>query len=234
MRLGVIPARGGSKRIPRKNIRPFCGRPMIAWTIQAAQESGCFDRLLVSTDDPEVADIARSHGADVPFVRPADLADDHTATIPVIAHAIRWQMNNQAMPKEVCCLYATAPFMQSADIRRALTLLTEGDSDYVFPVTAYSFPVQRAVRLIPGDRVQMAHPEHYQTRSQDLETQYHDVGQFYWGKAKAWLDLVPMFSTASRAIVLPAHRVQDIDTLDDWRRAEIIFRMLEAEPLSAG
>lgn len=233
MKLGVIPARGGSKRIPRKNIRPFCGRPMIVWTIQAAQESGCFDKILVSTDDPEVAEIAQRSGAEVPFVRPASLADDHTGTVPVIAHSIQWHMSNGTVPTEVCCLYATAPFMQPADIRQALTLLKEGNCDYVFPVTAYSFPVQRAVRLTSGDRVQMAYPEHYQTRSQDLETQYHDVGQFYWGTAKTWLDLVPIFSTAARAIVLPGYRVQDIDTLDDWHRAEIIFRMLQAAPLNA-
>lgn len=224
MRLAVIPARGGSKRIPRKNIRPFGGLPMIAWSIRAAAESGCFDRILVSTDDAEIAQVAREHEADVPFVRPAELSDDHTGTIPVIAHAVTWQSENGPAASEVCCIYATAPFIRAADIRKGLRTLHKTGADYVFSVTSYPFPIQRAIRVTPEGRVAMFQPEHFNTRSQDLEEAWHDAGQFYWGRADAWLAGTPIFSPASAPIPLPRHRVQDIDTPEDWQRAEMMFK----------
>ncbi|MBN9074382.1 MAG: pseudaminic acid cytidylyltransferase, partial [Rhizobiales bacterium] len=153
MRLAVIPARGGSKRIPRKNIRPFGGVPMIAWSIRAAVESGCFERIVVSTDDAEIARVAREHGAEAPFVRPSDLSDDHTGTVPVIAHAVRWQGENGPVADRVCCIYATAPFVRAADIRQGLRLLDETGADYAFSVTSYAFPIQRAIRMTPDGRV---------------------------------------------------------------------------------
>lgn len=226
MKLAVIPARGGSKRIPRKNIRPFCGKPMIAWSIEAALISGCFDRVIVSTDDPEIADVARQFGAEAPFVRPAELADDHTPTIPVISHAVNWVQSQSERPETVCCIYATAPMLQAEDLRQGLVLLEAQQCDYVFPVTIYPFPIQRAVRITTAGRVQMFYPENFGTRSQDLEPAYHDAGQFYWGRANAWLSSRPIFSPLALPLILPGHRVQDIDTADDWQRAEWMFSYL--------
>lgn len=224
MRLAVIPARGGSKRIPRKNIKSFGGKPMIAWSIKAAQESQCFDRIIVSTDDEEIADISRDHGADVPFMRPADLSDDHTGTMPVIAHAIQWQNEHAVAPSEVCCLYATAPFVEASDLRQALKVLESTGTDYTFSVTNYAFPIQRAIRITSAQRVEMFQPAQFNTRSQDLEEAYHDAGQFYWGRAEAWLMNKPLFSENSTPFRLPRHRVQDIDTPEDWQRAELMQR----------
>jgi N-acylneuraminate cytidylyltransferase len=228
MRLAVIPARGGSKRIPRKNIKPFCGLPMIAWSIRAAIQSQCFDRIIVSTDDAEIAAVAKAHGAEVPFVRPANLSDDHTGTIPVIAHAIDWHIQHAEAVTEVCCIYATAPFVQAADLLLGLQMLQSTDADYAFSVTSYNFPIQRAIRINAEQRVEMFQPQHFTTRSQDLEDAYHDAGQFYWGRAEAWLAESVIFGPASVAVLLPWHRVQDIDTPKDWERAEWMFKALQA------
>ncbi len=229
MRLAVIPARGGSKRIPRKNIREFAGKPMIAWSIEAARASSCFDRVIVSTDDAEIAEVARQWGAEVPFMRPAALADDHTGTIPVIAHAIDWLRAHGETPEQVCCVYATAPFVQPEDLRRGLEALQSRDADYAFSVTRYAFPIQRALRITDDGHVAMFQPEHFATRSQDLEEAWHDAGQFYWGRAAAWLEERPLFAAGSVPVVLPPHRVQDIDTPEDWVRAEWLFRAMRAE-----
>lgn len=226
MNLCVIPARGGSKRIPRKNIKSFCGKPMIVWSIQAALQSGCFDQVVVSTDDAKIADVARQCGAQVPFMRPAALSDDHTGTTTVIAHAIEWFAAHGRMPEMVCCLYATAPFVSAEDLRRGLAVLTKTGCDYAFSVASYPFPIQRAIRITPVERVEMFTPEHFNTRSQDLEEAYHDAGQFYWGKASAWLANKVIFGPDSVPILLPRHRVQDIDTPEDWVRAEWLFKAL--------
>jgi pseudaminic acid cytidylyltransferase len=228
MRLAVIPARGGSKRIPRKNIKPFAGKPMIVWSIDAALESGCFDRIVVSTDDEEIAAIASKAGADVPFIRPSDLSDDYTGTIPVVAHAISWMQENALAAETVCCIYATAPFVRAEDIRRGRSILEEGGADYAFSVTSFPFPIQRAIRVKTEGRVEMFWPEHFASRSQDLEEAFHDAGQFYWGRAEAWLAGRPLFSPQAAAVVLPRHRVQDIDTPEDWQRAEFMFTALNA------
>lgn len=226
MKLAVIPARGGSKRIPRKNVRPFGGKPMIAWSIQAALASGCFDRVIVSTDDEEIAAVARRHGAQVPFMRPPALADDHTGTIPVIAHAIGAERQLGYDPDAVCCLYATAPFVLAEDIVRGYEMLLQSGCAYAFSVTGYAAPIQRAVRITAAKRVEMFWPEQFNTRSQDLEPAYHDAAQFYWGRPQAWLAGKPIFSIDSVPIVLPRHRVQDIDTPEDWQRAELMLGML--------
>ena len=227
MRLAIIPARGGSKRIPRKNIKPFGGLPMIAWSIRAANESRCFDRVIVSTDDQEIADIAIAHGAEVPFMRPAELADDYIGTISVIAHAIAWQNQHGQTAREICCIYATAPFVQASDLQHGLQVLHNTGAEYAFSVTNYAFPIQRAIRILPEQRVEMLQPEHFNTRSQDLEEAWHDAGQFYWGKARAWLAHTPLFSHTSAPVPLPRHRVQDIDTPEDWKRAELMFKTLQ-------
>lgn len=226
MRLAVIPARGGSKRIPRKNIRPFCGRPIIAWSIEAARASGCFDRVVVSTDDEEIVAVARAEGAEVPFMRPAELADDHTGTIAVVRHALEWQTVEGPAPEALCCIYATAPFVTADDLRHGLGILLDGAADFVLPVARFGFPIQRALRLDAASRVSMVDPTKFATRSQDLEPAYHDAGQFYWGQARAWREADTVFGAASAAVLLPASRVQDIDTEEDWERAEWLFRAL--------
>lgn len=227
MNIAVIPARGGSKRIPRKNIKDFGGRPMIAWSIEVARQSECFDRILVSTDDAEIAKVAEQYGAEVPFMRPAALADDHTGTIPVIAHAIEWLQEHGETPEAVCCLYATAPFVTEDALQQGYRELNEyTDADYAFSVTSYPFPIQRALRMTSNGRVEMFQPEHFNTRSQDLEEAWHDAGQFYWGRTGAWLAGRALFGQRSIPIPLPRHRVQDIDTPEDWERAEWLFRAL--------
>lgn len=220
MKLCVIPARGGSKRIPRKNIKEFRGKPMIVWSIEAAIRSKCFDRVIVSTDDSEIADIAKNSGAEVPFMRPVHLSDDYTATIPVIAHAIRWQMENSFPPKDVCCVYATAPFINEKDIKRGLDTLRSTNAEYAFSVTTYPFPIQRAIRITQEQRIEMFQPKNFEVRSQDLEEAWHDAGQFYWGRASAWLESKPIFGKDAAPVPIPRHRVQDIDTIEDWNVAE--------------
>lgn len=227
MRLAVIPARGGSKRIPRKNIKLFAGLPIIAWSIKAAMESRCFDRIIVSTDDMEIAELAKAYGAEVPFLRPVELSDDQTATIPVIAHAVDWQSQHGPAASEVCCIYATAPFVQASDLQHGLQVLHRSGADYAISVTSYAFPIQRAIRITPEQRVEMFQPEYFSTRSQDLEEAWHDAGQFYWGNAQAWLAGKPLFSNDAAPVVLSRHRVQDIDTLEDWERAEWMFKALK-------
>lgn len=229
MKLAVIPARGGSKRIPRKNIKLFCGKPMIAWSIEAALQSACFDQVIVSTDDTEIAEVARQYGAMVPFMRPTELSDDYTGTIPVIRHAIEWLKAQGQQTEQVCCLYATAPFVRPEDIRRGLDTLTDTGCDYAFSVTSYAFPIQRAIRIDAESRVEMFSPEHFNTRSQDLEEAWHDAGQFYWGQADAWLNNKMIFSPASTPVRLERHRVQDIDTPEDWLRAEWMFKAMQAQ-----
>ena len=229
MRVAIIPARGGSKRIPRKNIKPFCGKPMIAWSIEAARLSGCFNRIIVSTDDPEIAEVARAHGAELPFMRPPELSDDHTGTIPVIAHAIDWMTCNSSLVEFACCIYATAPFVQAEDLRRGFDVLQQSGADYAFSVTSYPFPIQRAIRVTADRRVEMFNPEHFNTRSQDLEEAFHDAGQFYWGRAAAWLASTPLFSHDAAPVPLARHRVQDIDTAEDWECAEWLFKAIQEQ-----
>lgn len=229
MRLAIIPARGGSKRIPRKNIKIFGGKPMIAWSIVAAQQSKCFDRIIVTTDDIEIAQVAQAYGAEVPFLRPPELSDDHAGTIPVIAHAIEWQNTHGQAVSQACCIYATAPFVNPQDLQRGLSVLQTSGAQYAFSVTSYAFPIQRAIRITPEQRVAMFQPEHFGSRSQDLEEAWHDAAQFYWGEASAWLAGKPLFSQDSAPVPLPRHWVQDIDTPEDWARAELMFKLLTLE-----
>lgn len=228
MNIAVIPARGGSKRIPRKNIKLFRGKPMIAWSIQVALQSGCFSQVIVSTDDPEIAATASAWGADVPFERPSELATDTAGTIPVVAHAIDWLKKSGHACDAVCCIYATAPFLTSDDVRQGLELLRNNDCDFVFPAVSYGYPVQRAFRLTAERRVEMLDPNAFAFRSQDLETIFHDAGQFYWGRPSAWQSGESIFSRRSIALQVPTYRVQDIDTPEDWIRAEIMAQALES------
>jgi pseudaminic acid cytidylyltransferase len=227
MKIAIIPARGGSKRIPRKNLRPFCGKPIMAYSIQAARDAGVFDHVIVSTDDAEIAALAREFGAETPFVRPPELANDHATTVPVIRHAVDWVQANIGPVEQVCCVYATAPFVQADDLKIAYRRLVDGHvTGYVFSATTFPFPIQRAFRVKPDGFVEMFEPAHYNTRSQDLEEAYQDAGQFYWGSAAAFLSDKIFFATDSVAHVLPRYRVQDIDTPEDWRRAELMYQAL--------
>lgn len=228
-RIAIIPARGGSKRIPRKNIKDFCGKPMMAWSIEAAKASGCFDRIIVSTDDREIAKVAEQWGAEAPFLRPNDLADDYTGTLPVIRHAVEWLNDHEMMVGYACCVYATAPFVTPEDIQRGWELMQQSVASFVFSVTSYAFPIQRAIRITENGRVAMFNPEHFQTRSQDLEEAWHDAGQFYWGTADSWLEEKMIFGEDSVLVKLPRNRVQDIDTPEDWARAEWLFKAMQAE-----
>ena len=227
-RVAIIPARGGSKRIPRKNIREFCGKPMIAWSIEAAKASGCFDRVVVSTDDVGIAEVAKNWGAEVPFTRPTELSDDYVGTLPVIRHAVDWLNQNGEPVDYACCIYATAPFISPEDLQRGWNLIQQEAASYAFSVTSYAFPIQRAIRITTDGRVAMFSPEHFNTRSQDLEEAWHDAGQFYWGTADAWRKAAAIFTEAAVPIKLPRHRVQDIDTPDDWTRAEWMYRAMKS------
>lgn len=227
MKLALIPARGGSKRIPRKNIRPFRGRPVIAYAIAAARASGLFDRIIVSTDDEEIAEVAERSGAEAPFRRPPELADDHATTLAVIRHALDWADGTGLEVSHLCCLYPATPLMRSEDIVRAFALLEAEGADYCFPVTAFPFPIQRAVRIREDERLEMFEPCRFETRSQDLEPAFHDAGQFYWGRPEAFRRGEPMFSPAAVPLRLPRWRVVDIDTPEDWQRAELVFDLVE-------
>ncbi len=226
--IAVIPARGGSKRIPRKNIRPFCGKPMIAWSIEAARACGLFGRVLVSTDDAEIAEVGRQWGAEAPFLRPPELADDYVGTTEVMAHATKWALDQGWQLAAVCCIYATAPLLQAADLRRGLETLNSGPWSYAFAVTEYSSPIFRAFREHPEGGVEMFFPEHFATRSQDFPVALHDAAQFYWGRPEAWLEKRRMFERHSAPVRIPRWRVQDIDTEEDWERAALLWRALTA------
>ncbi len=224
MNIAIIPARGGSKRIPRKNIKAFGGKPMIAYAITAAKSSGLFDHVLVSTDDAEIASIANEWGAETPFVRPAELANDFTATVPVVAHAIQacedlgWSFDN------VCCIYPCVPFIEVDDLQGAFKRLEAGGIDYCFPVAEFPSAIQRAMKKDCDGVMQPFYPEFELVRSQDLEPGYYDAGQFYWGNRKAWLSN-PRIHSNGAGYVIPSCRVVDIDTPGDWGRAELLARL---------
>ena len=226
MKIAVIPARGGSKRIPRKNIKLFCGKPMIAWSIEIAKASKLFDRIIVSTDDAKIAEVAKHWGAEVPFMRPEELSNDYTGTTPVIAHAIQWLLDQGEPVSAVCCIYATAPFIQVNDLKQGWEELNSGNWDYAFSATDFAAPIFRSFKQTEAGGIEMFFPEHFATRSQDLPVALHDAGQFYWGLPKAWIKGKIIFSPSSKPIIIPRWRVQDIDTHDDWKRAELINKYL--------
>lgn len=223
----MIPARGGSKRIPRKNIKDFRGKPIIAYSIEAALKSGCFDKVIVSTDDKEIAEIAKQYGAEIPFLRPSNISDDHATTVDVIKHCLNW-FNTEGYPiSELCCIYATAPFIDTQSIQEGKNKLENDSVSYAFTATSYPFPIQRAMRVGHDETVEMFSPKEMQTRSQDLPEAFHDAGQLYWGKSEAFLQDIPIFSKHAKVILLPSYKVQDIDTPDDWLRAEAMHETLE-------
>ena len=229
MNIALIPARGGSKRIPRKNIKFFCGKPIIAYSIETAFASKLFNKVIVSTDDKEIAKTAKDYGAEVPFIRPAKLSDDYTDTNAVIAHGINWILGQGWELSGVCCIYATAPFIQKDDFIKAYDIFLTNKWEFVFAATSFIYPIQRAFMKLKTDRIKMFNSEHFETRSQDLPEAYHDAGQFYWGKTDAWLENAMAFSEKSTIVELPSYRVVDIDTEEDWIRAELIYKTLIAK-----
>jgi len=226
MKLAVIPARGGSKRIPRKNIKDFCGKPMIAWSIEAALACGLFDRIIVSTDDDEIAEIAIGWGVEVPFRRPKELSTDFAGTTEVIGHASQWAIDCSHDVTAVCCIYATAPFIQVDDLKLAWNEFSSGRWEYTFTATEYPAPIFRSFLQTAAGGLEMFFPEHFETRSQDLPTALHDAGQFYWGRPTAWIEGKRVFASHSKAVLIPRWRVQDIDSPDDWLRAELMHATL--------
>jgi pseudaminic acid cytidylyltransferase len=226
--IAIIPARGGSKRIPRKNIKAFAGKPMIAYAIEAAQASGLFEHVLVSTDDAEIQNIANDWGAETPFVRSAELANDFTATVPVIAHAINaceelgWEFS------KVCCIYPCVPFLEIGDLKGAMAKLENKPVDYCFPVAEFPSAIERALKLASDGLVAPFYPEHELIRTQDLEPAYYDAGQFYWGSKHAWLQNSNIHSSGV-GYEIPNWRVVDIDTPADWIRAERLATTLSAD-----
>lgn len=226
MKVAIIPARGGSKRIPRKNIKTFHGKPMIAYSIEAAIASNCFDQIIVSTDDNEIAKVAKSYGAQVPFCRPDDISDDYATTMDVMRHAIDWCQKEGWNVEVACCIYATAPFLLPDDLIRGYNLLQDREVQFAFSATSFSFPIQRAIKLNENNAVSMFSLENELLRSQDLEEAFHDAGQFYWGKTSAFLNKLSIFSPHSKAVLLPRSRVQDIDTQEDWEFAEALYSVI--------
>ncbi|MBF0263701.1 MAG: pseudaminic acid cytidylyltransferase [Gammaproteobacteria bacterium] len=225
MNIAIIPARGGSKRIPKKNIKKFLGKPIIAYSIDAAHKSELFDKIIVSTDNEEIAQLALKFGAEVPFLRPNELADDFTGTTPVVRHAAQWVEQNIAKPDNICCIYSTAPFVQAQAIKDSFTMLANLSKGHITAITSFSFPIQRAFKLDKDNHPIPFYPEYMPCRSQDLEDAYHDAGQFYWWTYDALINGV----SEHKAYQLPPYLVQDIDTLEDWKRAELMYQVLSQE-----
>ncbi|MCX6052218.1 MAG: pseudaminic acid cytidylyltransferase [Campylobacterales bacterium] len=223
--VAIIPARGGSKRIPRKNIKDFFGKPLIAYSIEVALKSELFEKVIVSTDDEEIADIARKYGAEVPFMRPKELSDDFTSSDEVIVHALKWLEENNESYEYVCTIYATAPFLDKKYLIEGFETLKNSNAINTFSATTMPFPIQRTFKVNENGRCEMFTPQYYNTRSQDLEEAYQDAGQFYWSKIGQSSDI--MFGKESIPIVLPRYLVQDIDTLEDWTRAELMYEAVQ-------
>jgi len=224
----IIPARGGSKRIPRKNVKLFCGKPIITYSIKAALASGCFDQVIVSTDDDEIAEVARQYGAITPFVRPKELSDDYCGTLAVINHCINWLIESGTKPSYVCTLYGTSPFVKAKSLQHSFEQLkSQSKKIYCFGVCEYPVPIQQAFKILAQDKIEMFEPDSFGERTQDLEPAYFDAGQFYWGTTQGFLSEQCMFSPAAIPYVLPKYEVHDIDNNDDWILAEAMFNALQ-------
>ena len=222
--LAIIIARGGSKRIPRKNIKEFCGKPIIAYSIEAALRAGCFDTVMCSTDDAEIADVAKQYGAEVPFFRSPETSNDFATTADVLREVIgEYEIRGQIFDY-FCCLYPTAPFVSAEKIRYGFELMRKTDASGAIPVVPFSYPIQRALK-ITDDKISMVQPEYLLSRSQDLMKTYHDAGQYYWYKTSAFHENANLMMLNPVAIVTPEEEVQDIDTMEDWKLAEMKYRI---------
>ena len=227
MFIAVIPARGGSKRISKKNIKRFAGTPAISRAIKAAKKTKLFDRIIVSTDDHKIASISKKYNAEIPFIRPSKLADDKTIVSKVVAHAIKWLHSKNQYPKAVCCIFPTAVFVKDKDIIKAYKIFKTGKWNFVFSATTFAHTFERSFYKKKNNGVKMLFPKRYKKRTQDFKKMYYDTGQFYWGKTEAWLKNKPIFDKSSTIINIPAWRAHDIDTLDDWKRAEIYSKYIK-------
>ncbi len=225
MNIAIIPARGGSKRIPRKNIRNFLGKPIIAYSIETAIKSNLFDEIMVSTDDKEIASVTLQYGAKVPFIRSAQNANDYATVGDVVTEVLDWYTKTNKEFDNICCILPTAPFISVKNISESYQMLSTGNYDSVFPVVRFSYPIQRALRLQEG-LISMFQPENFPKRSQDLEPAYHDSGTFYWMKTNEFLKQKRFFAENSGALILPETQVQDIDSDEDWILAELKYKML--------
>lgn len=219
--LCIIPARGGSKRIPKKNIKDFLGKPIIAYSIEIALLTGLFEEVIVSTDDLEIAEIAKAYGATVPFIRSKETSDDYATTMDVIKEVVQMYQENEKQFDAVCCLYPTAVLATIKDIQKGYELLR--DADVVLPITEFSFPPLRSFKVSETGLAEYKFPEHRNSRSQDLEPWYHDAGQWYWYQMKAVLSQVN--SNKLKVVKLSNLQVQDIDNMVDWKLAEIKFSL---------
>lgn len=231
MNIAIIPARGGSKRIPDKNIKPFSGKPIIAYSIETAKISGLFDKIIVSTDSKEIANTAREYGAQVPFMRPEKLSDDFIPTVPVLLHALKWLAENGVSPDYVCCIYATAPFVQPDYLKKGLELMIRKRASSVFSVTTFPFSIFRALNISEAGCLKMFWPEHELVRSNDLPEAYHDAGQFYWLESKKFLKTKKIYTGDALPVILPRGLVQDIDTPEDWETAEAMYEVAKKRGL---
>lgn len=231
MNVAIIPARGGSKRIPGKNIKNFAGKPIITYSIDAARKCRIFDRIIVSTDCDRIAEISQRAGAEVPFVRPSELSDDHTPTALVLEHALRWLESESCRVKYLCCIYPTAPFVRSEDLIKGYKLLIENNVSSVFSVTEFEFTIFRGLKINDEGFIEMFWPEHELTRSQDLPQAYHDAGQFYWLDSEKFLGNKKLYANDAKPIILSRFLVQDIDTLNDWKTAELMFEVCKKNGL---
>jgi pseudaminic acid cytidylyltransferase len=223
--VAIIPARGGSKRIPKKNIKDFHGKPLIAYSIAVALESKLFERVIVSTDDEEIAKIAKEYGAEVPFMRPSELSDDFACSDDVTTHAMKWLEEHGDSYEYACTIYATAPLLDEKYLIEGFEKLKNSDAINAFSATTMPFPIQRTFKLDKNGRCEMFTPQYYHARSQDLQEAYQDAGQFYWKKIGKSSDI--MFGKESIPIILPRYLVQDIDTPEDWERAELMYEVIQ-------
>lgn len=226
MNIAIIPARLNSKRIPKKNIKKFCGKPMIYWSIYAAKKSNLFEKIIVSTDSDEIAKIAQKYGAIVPFLRPKKLSGDFIGTTPVVSHAANWAKSQGWDIKYVCCIYPTAALINVIDLKKAYKKISSNQFSYVIAASRYSAPIFRSFKVLGSKGLKMFFPDYYLKRSQDIEVAYFDAGQFYWGKLDSWIKQEKGYSDKSTIQELPSWRVQDLDTNEDWKRAEFIFKLL--------
>ena len=226
MKVAVIPARGGSKRIPGKNVKLFAGKPLISYSINAALSCGLFDRIIVSTDSPEIAKVAKQFGAEVPFLRSPELADDYSGTDAVVLDTLKRIEEKNISARYVCCLYATVPFIRPADLKQGYEILRSSGSCSAFTVTTFPAPIFRALQANEMDQLEMIWPQYRMTRSQDLPEAFHDAGQFYWADVEKYLTEKTFWSSDAMPIPLPRYRVQDIDTPEDWKMAEMMFELL--------
>ena len=225
--IAIIPARGGSKRIPHKNIKPFVGKPIIAYSINAAQKTNLFKRIIISTDSEKIAEVSRAYGAEIPFWRPPELSDDYTGLSEVIIHALQWLLDHGEVVEYICCIYPTAPLLKSEYLCRGYELIKDNNAKSAIAVTSFSSPIFRAYKINDAGRIEMVWPENFNTRSQDWPDAIHDAGQFFWANARKYLKEKTFLTSDTIPVTLPRYMVQDVDTLEDWKLAEFQYKLLE-------